>query len=259
VLYLFCLGIDFQWGGGEIQRHTGIYLRKLGPRLYRRVGNIRMASIPWRISRRLNTLDVVATHILIDPMVAMTNVPFLYRRSSVHVPCYGDIQVQAAYPTTLWDHTDSLCMSARFYSWTLHPVVLVLFVRVCDIPLVLLCNYIGEPPVLKAFQPLQRPREITLIYQDKYLEDVASWHDLSLQAPILKTLSDTIIIDQGTTSMRIRFTLESKHIRVLHKHIASKSFTCSIVHVPTGLDKPLSQSRLETQCLGVGSSPTHNG
>jgi hypothetical protein len=259
VLYLFCLGIDFQWGGGERQRHTGIYLRKLGPRLYCRVGNIRMASIPWKIARRLDTLDLVATHILIDPTVAMTNVPFLYRRSSVHVPCYGDIRVQAAYPTTLWDHTDSLYMSARFYAWTLHPVVLVLFVRVCDIPLVLLCDYIEEPPVLKAFQPLQRPRETTLIFQDKYLEDGAWWHDLSLQAPILKTLNDTVIVDQGTTSMRIRFTLESKHIRVLHKHIAAKSLTCSIVHVPAGLDEPSSQSRLETQRLGVGSSPTHNG
>jgi hypothetical protein len=112
VLYLFCLGIDFQWGGGEIQRHTGIYLRKLGPRLYCRLGNIRMASTPWRNSRRLSKFDVTATHILIDPMVVMTNVPFLYRMSSVHVPCYGDLQVDKAYPTNLWDHTDSLYMSA---------------------------------------------------------------------------------------------------------------------------------------------------
>ncbi|CAN9332000.1 unnamed protein product [Alternaria alternata] len=98
VLYLFCLGIDFQWGGGERQRHTGIYLRKLGPRLYRRVGNIGWQVFLGGSLEDWNTLDVVATHILIDPMVAMTNVPFLYRRSSVHVPCYGDIQVQAAYP-----------------------------------------------------------------------------------------------------------------------------------------------------------------
>lgn len=112
VVYLFYLGFDPQRGGGEEQRHIGIYLRKLGPRLYCRLGNIRMASTPWRNSRRLSKFDVTATHILIDPMVVMTNVPFLYRMSSVHVPCYGDLQVDKAYPTNLWDHTDSLYMSA---------------------------------------------------------------------------------------------------------------------------------------------------
>jgi hypothetical protein len=258
-VYLFCLGIDSQCGGGERQRHTGIYLRKLGPRLYCRLGNIRMASTPWKIARILSTLDVTATHILIDPMVAMTNVPFLYRMSSVHVPWYGDVRVDKAYPTSLWDHTDSLYMSARFYGWTLHPVVLVLSVRVCNVPLVLLCDYKVEPPVLKVFQPLQRPRETALIFQEKYREDGASWQDLFLQAPSLETLNNTVFIDQGTTSMRIRFNLESKHIRVLYKNIATKSLTCSIVHVPTGLDKPLSQSRLETERLGLGSSPTHDG
>ncbi|CAN9443244.1 unnamed protein product [Alternaria alternata] len=244
VVYLFYLGIDFQCGGGEKQRHTGIYLRKLGPRLYCRLGNIRMASTPCRIARGLSTLDVTATHILIDLVVAMTNVPFLYRMISVHIPCSGDLRVDKAYPTNLWDHTDSLYMSARFYGWTLHPVVLALSVRVCNVPLVLLCDHKVEPPVLKAFQPLQRPRETAIIFQEKYREDGASWQDLFLQAPSLETLNDTVFIDQGTTSMRIRFTLESKTIRVLYKNIAAKSLTCSIVHVPTCLDKPLNQSRL---------------
>jgi hypothetical protein len=174
VVYLFCLGIDSQYGGGERQRHAGIYLRKLGPRLYCRLGDTAMASIPWKNTRRLSTSDVTATHILIDPMVAMTNVPFLYRMSSVHVPWRGPVRVDKAYPTTLWDHTDSLYMSARFYGWTLHPVVLVISIRVCNVPLVLLCDYKVEPPVLKAFQPLQRPRETALIFQEKYREDGTS-------------------------------------------------------------------------------------
>jgi hypothetical protein len=259
VFYLFCLGKDSQYGGSERQRHTGIYLRKLGPRLYCRLGNVAMASIPWKTIRGLSTLDVTATHILIDPTVAITKVPFLYRMSSVHVPWRGPVRVDKAYPTTLWDHTDSLYMSARFYGWTLHPVVLALSVRVCNVPLVLLCDYKVEPPVLKAFQPLQRPRETALIFQEKYREDGASWQDLFLQSPSLETLNDTVFIDQGTTSMRIRFTLESKHIQVLYRKITAKSLTFSIVHVPTGLDKPLSQSRLETERLGLGSSPTHMG
>jgi hypothetical protein len=246
VVYLFCLGIDSQYGGGERQRHTGIYLRKLGPRLYCRLGNIAMASIPWKNIRGLSTLDVTATHILVDPTVAITNVPFLYRRSSVHVPWRGPIRVDKAYPTTLWDHTDSLYMSARFYGWTLHPVVLVLSIRVCNVPLVLLCDCKVEPSVLKVFQPLQRPHETAIMFQEKYREDGASWQDLFLQAPSLETLDDTVYIDQGSTSMRIRFTLESKHMRVLYKRITAKSLTFSIVHVPAGLDKPLSQSRLGT-------------
>ncbi|RYO20381.1 hypothetical protein AA0113_g705 [Alternaria arborescens] len=258
VVYLFCLGMSSQYGGYERRRHTGIYLRKLGPRLYCRLGNIAMASFPWKATRRLSTLDVTATHILIDPIVATTNVPFLYRMSSVHVPCPGNIRVDKAYPTTLWDHTDSLYMSARFYGWTLHPVVLALSIWVCNVPLVLLCDYKVEPPVLKAFQPLQRPRETALIFQEKYREDGTSWQDLFLQAPSLETLNDTVFIDQGATSMRIRFTLESKHIWVLYKKITAKSLTFSIVHVPAGLDKPLSQSRIETKRLGLGSSPTHN-
>ncbi|RYO03603.1 hypothetical protein AA0121_g13009 [Alternaria tenuissima] len=255
VVYLFCLGIDSQYGGGERQRHAGIYLRKLGPRLYCRLGDIAMASIPSKNTWGLSTLDVTATHILIDPMVAMTNVPFLYRMSPVHVP----FRVDKAYPTTLWDHTDSLYMSARLYGWTLHPVVLVLSIRICNVPLVLLCDCKEEPPVLKAFQPLQKPYESAVVFQEKNLEDGTSWQDLFLQAPTLETLDDTVLIDQGSTSMRIRFTLKSKHIRVLYKNIAAKCLTCSIVHVPTGLDKPLSQSRLETGRLGLESSPTHNG
>ncbi|KAH8627330.1 hypothetical protein IG631_17098 [Alternaria alternata] len=255
VVYLFCLGIDSQYGGGERQRHAGIYLRKLGPRSYCRLGNTEIASIPWKNTRRLSTLDMTATHILIDPMVAMTNVPFLYRMSSVHVPWRGPIQVDGAYPTTLWDHTDSLYMSARFYGWNLRPVVLVLFIRVCNVSLVLLC----DGTVLKAFQPLKRPHETAIVFQEKYREDAASWQDLFLQAPSLATLDDTVYIDQRSTSMRIRFTLESKYIRALYRRVTAKSLTFSIVHVPTGLDKPLSQSRLETERLGLGSSPTHNG
>ena len=244
VRYLFFLGADFQYGGGERRRCPGIYLRKLGPRLYCRIGNIAMASIPWGASQTLERLDVTASHILVDPMVALTKVPFRYRKSSVHVPWFRGVQVNEAYPTTLWDHTDCLFMSARLYTRNIHLVVLALSICVYDVPLILLCDYRVEPPVLKAFQPLQRPRETTIIFQEKYTEDGMTWQDLFLQAPGLETLEDTVFIDQGSTSMRIRFTFESKHMRVVCKIIVAKSLTFSIVHVPAGLDKPLSQSRL---------------
>ena len=43
VLYLFHLDADFQFGDDERLRSPGIYVRKLGPRLHCRLGNIAMA------------------------------------------------------------------------------------------------------------------------------------------------------------------------------------------------------------------------
>jgi hypothetical protein len=149
--YLWCLGREFQLDSGAIERFTGIYLRKLGPRLYCRPGNTAMASLPVKAVRKLTTLDVTATHILVDSKTAQTSMPSPYRLSTVHLPYSDSIRVEHAYPITLWDHTDNLCMIASFYGWTLHPVVLALSLRGYDFLVVLLCDYTVEPPVLKAF------------------------------------------------------------------------------------------------------------
>jgi hypothetical protein len=236
--YLWCLGRKFQLDAGPREKFIGIYLRKLGPRLYCRLGNTAMASLPVKAVRQLTILDVTATHILVDPKTAQTSMPSLYRMSTVHLPYSDGIRVEHAYPITLWDRTDNLYMTARFYGWTLHPVVLALYLRVYDFPVVLLCDYTVEPPVLKAFLRKDKPLQFANIFQERHREEGMSWADLYLQDPDMYTLDSTVFIHQGPTSIRMRFGLEAKNVHVLSKKTLTRSITVSMVHFPTWVNGP---------------------
>ncbi len=207
-LYLICLGalgfkrdMSVPTGSGPFRRDVGIYLRKIGPKLFCREGLFPLAGLKAEIEQ-IEIYEITEKCILLDPTTAITNVSSSFRNLAIHVPFHDAFQLQEAFPETLWDHTDRVFLRPKRYQWIKYPTVLVMrfSVRLINavVPLVLLCDYREAVPILKVFIPNTYPRESNIIFQQRYREEGIAWEDLEIQAPGIHALNDSTTMKIGT-------------------------------------------------------------
>jgi hypothetical protein len=138
---------------GTFCRDIGIYLCKIGPKLFCREGLLPLAGLKSEIEQ-IKMYDVTEKHLLLDPIAATINVSSSFRNVAIQVQFYDAFQLQGAIPETFWDHTDRLFLRPKRYRWITYPLMLAMRFSVrlinATVPLVLLCDYREAVPILKA-------------------------------------------------------------------------------------------------------------
>jgi hypothetical protein len=199
-LYFICLGLKFMsfpTESGTFRRDIGIYLRKIGPKLFCRDGLLPLAGLKSEIEQ-IKMYDVTEKYILLDPTAATINVSSSFRNLGIHVQFHDAFQLQEAIPETLWDHTDILFLRPQRYRFITSPLVLAMRFNVrlinTTVPLVLLCDYRKAVPILKVFNPNNYLQESRILFQQRYREEGITWEDLEIQAPCIRAFDDSTTV-----------------------------------------------------------------
>ena len=199
-LYYVCLGLrrnapasveyDYDWQGG-------IYLRKIGPKLFCRDGFLPLAGFGSKVEE-IAVYEVTDTYIFLDPTDTIAYASSSFRNLAIHVPSRNAYTLEDSFPNTLWDHTDRMFLRPKRYHGAMYPTVLTMTFSVTvdntSVPLVVLCDYREQDPVLKVFRPSEIDRETRIIFQQRYREEGLPWDDVEIQAPRICTLSDSTTV-----------------------------------------------------------------
>jgi hypothetical protein len=159
-------------------RDGGIYLRKVGPRLLCRDGDLPLDGFGPR-SSEISMQDFSDTYIYLDPTPRTYAVYLSYRKGAIHIPTMDDgiFSLQSARPELLWDPTDRLFLRSKAYSWVMYPMLLVMEFKLSGkdrytFSIIVLCTY-EQPdltPKLSVFSKEHHVRETAIILQRKHLE-----------------------------------------------------------------------------------------
>ncbi|KAK7182298.1 hypothetical protein DPSP01_007010 [Paraphaeosphaeria sporulosa] len=219
---------------GTFRRDVGIYLRKIGPKLFCREGLLPLAGLKTKIEQ-IEMYEVAEKYILLDPTPAITNSSLSFRNLAVHLPLHDAFQLREAIPETLWDHTDRVFLRPKRYHWIKHPIVLAMSFSVrlinATVPLVLLCDYREAVPILKVFNPNTYLQESKIIFQQKYREDGITWEDLEIQTPGIHALHDSTTMRIGTCLFVVSALLEKRTIQHLSHNVNVWSLFLTIIKV----------------------------
>jgi hypothetical protein len=180
----------------------GIYLRKLGPKLFTRDLTLPLAGFgDNKVSVIHHLEDVSDFYILMDPKPNILKISFW--NCSLHIPPNESLEIVDTIPETLWDVTNRLFLKPKPYSWTRYPMVIAMTFRgkilgetMC---LVVLCDYRGDytnrgnetSPSCKVFWKGDYPREEALIFRGRDRENSIYWPQLEIDAPHILQLSST--------------------------------------------------------------------
>jgi len=190
----------------------GIYLRKVGPKLFYRDGRLPLTGFGENMFRQVCLFDATDYYILIDPITADAASLSTFRDSAVHVPFDDIFRLEVTFPNSLWDVTDRVFLRPKPYSWARYPMVMALAFhgtlagRV--VHLVVLCDYRKQVPIGKVFMRSQYCRQAAVIFQGRYRNDSIYWADLEMQAPNILLLSNCVEIRLGNQTFRISASFE---------------------------------------------------
>ncbi|KAK8851754.1 HET-like protein [Apiospora arundinis] len=208
-LYLLVLGLDHS-------QKLGIYLRKIGPKLFCRVGRISLAGIGRHKCRQTAIYSVNETRLLMDSTPVHTRTWQRFRQNALYVPANPEFKLQQAIPGTLWDRADSVFLKPEQYSWVKYSMVLAMIFQgnlsITPTTLVVLCDYRREPPDFKIFAWDEYPREAALIFQEKYREDTMSWEDLGIIAPAVLATGNSLGIQTQSGLQHVSVSYARKFV-----------------------------------------------
>ncbi|KAI1853991.1 hypothetical protein JX266_001132 [Neoarthrinium moseri] len=186
--YAIYLGMD------SAAQAVGIYLRKIGPRLFYRDVDLSMAGVGVGDDAIVDNLDIPDYHILIDPVMHPTRLAIPFRDGALHVPSSQYFTICDAIPTELWDHMGNIFLKPKPYQWCQHITVLGVAVQFrlggVTVPMVVLCD-------------CRIRRQVKLLSGDKIHVFAASlfggrnrrtsveWRELEIEAPDLMEMGNT--------------------------------------------------------------------
>lgn len=228
--YLLFLGRDTQVSDGG-----GIYLRKIGPRLFYRDGRFPLAGFGGNEVKQLDLFDVTDYYILINPITANL-ISSKFRDCAVHVP-FGDVfRLEDTVPETLWDLTDRVFLRPKPYAWTRYPMAIAMAFhgtlagRV--VHLVVLCDYRNQVPICKVFRRDKYSRQAAMIFQGRYRSESILWADLETQAPENFLLSNCVEIRVGNEVFSISASFERGIVESISREVELFSLNFNIARRP---------------------------
>jgi len=235
-------------GGPEILRYQinlgtdlsstdgGIYLRKVGPRLFYRDGKFSLAGFWGDEIHQVRLFDYTDYYILIDPITANSPSLFTFRDCAVHVPFDDIFTLEDTVPETLWDVTDFVFLRPNSYSWTRYPMVLAMAfygtLAGRAIHLIALCDYRKEVPICRVFRRSQYHRQAAMIFQGKYRTESIYWADLAMQAPEILLLSNCVEIRVGNQVFSITVSFEKGIVESISPKVELFSLSFDLARRP---------------------------
>jgi hypothetical protein len=208
----------------------GIYLRKIGPKLFQRDG--KLAGFGLNDVNQIHVFDTTDYYILIDPITSGGISSSTFRNCALHVPFDPIFELDNPVPRTLWDITDRTFLRPKPYHGTRYPMVLAMrfFGRLegALVYLVVLCDYRGPVPVGKVFRPGQYPRQETIIFRARNRNESVYWEELEIEEPgflLLGNYADVVVGNQG---FRISVLFEKRIVESIAKDVSLFSLKLDI-------------------------------
>jgi hypothetical protein len=217
VRYIIILGLSSSTFYG------GIYLRKIGPKLFQRDWEFALAGFGLNDIEQIDLFDATDYYILIDPITSGTISSSTFRNCALHVPLDPIFELENPIPRTLWDITDRTFLRPKPYCWTRYQMVLAMrfFGRLEGelVTLVVLCDYRESVPVGKVFLPGQYPRQESIIFGTRNRNESVYWEELEMEEPgllLLGTYADVVV---GNQEFRISVLFEKRIVESISKDV----------------------------------------
>jgi hypothetical protein len=205
----------------------GIYLRKLGPRLFYRDtlpdGTSPLAG--FGDSEFIDTgaeEDTSEFYILIDQNQKTSTQAFL--DCALHIPPNflkdNGFEIRDAVPQTLWDVTNRVFLRPRPHSWARYPTLIAMNIAgMVDnqlLELVLLCDYrkAAVNPTCRLFVSGSHPREEDILFRGPNRNESIYWSQFQFDCPEILKLSNKIEGTKGGKRVCISAWFEKKKVKV---------------------------------------------
>ncbi|KAF1962506.1 HET-domain-containing protein [Byssothecium circinans] len=206
-LYLLYLGANALSVGQSYLDRTGqgIFLRKISPGLFCRVGKRPLSgSCNWDYSRTHGYKEI---HVVIDPMPAIAKAYSAFRKDAIHIPPDERFSIDMVIPERLWDSTDRIILLPKRQSWAKYSMVIAMRCSVkvdCTYEdLVVLCDCREESPELKVFKARLYPIEADFIFQWRHQELSLPWEELLSFAPRIAHIGVSVTVHADTLCFRL--------------------------------------------------------
>ena len=192
----------------------GIYLRKIGPKLFVRDLILPLAGFAdTRFSQKRVLDDVTDYYILTDSKANVSHLSF--RTSALHIASDDIFKLEDTVPETLWDVTDKVFLKPKPYSWIRYPMVIALEFRGSllgeNLELVVFCQYKeGDSfPKCKVFWKGSFPREEAIIFQQRRnRQESIHWSQFEIDAPHILGLNNNVERRVGKKIIKVRAYFE---------------------------------------------------
>jgi hypothetical protein len=182
----------------------GIYLRKLGPQVFCRVGTLYSGRLHEdSLGHPSQQHHVTSAYVLTDPQSTQAESLAL-----IAVAIKNPFRLDLAIPKTLWNDSDKYFFNPkRLFTDYCHMVLALRFkVQLMGHLLrtiIVLCDHRSFPPKFRVFDQQDYPRPAKTIFQLQNQEESISWEDLDNMAPELMSLSHSATVIDGIDSFRI--------------------------------------------------------
>ena len=179
----------------------GIYLRKLGPKLFYRAlipdGTLSLVGFGGsEFSGTCFVEEKTEFYILIDQNQKISSQAFL--DCALHIPPYHGFELRDAVPHTLWDVTNRVFLKPRPGDGVRYPIVIAAafggMVHNQFLELVLLCDYRLEVtfPICRVFQKGSYPRQEEMLFQGPNRNESIYWSQFQYDYPKVLQIGNTI-------------------------------------------------------------------
>lgn len=200
---------------GDLTTSSGICLRKVGPKLFRKDPEFSMVFFQGSEIGRRRLFYATDIYVIIDWDESKNLLSKSFRTRAIHVPETDIFSLQDAIPETLWDPSDRMLLKPQPYKWSRYQIVLAMrfTAAIPDTPeLVVLCDAREYPPKAVLCVSQDQCRIEDLLFRGSRREDSMPWFDLELHAPSIRELSDTIKVDTDSKSYTISVSLRQQRL-----------------------------------------------
>jgi hypothetical protein len=218
---------------GQSSTMGGIYLRKMGPKLFCRDGSFALAGFGSEVDQ-INLIDATGYYIVIDPKAAMGNTTMMFRHRALHIPSSDTFALGATVPEVLWDASDRVFLRPNLYGWTGYPTVIAMkFEGVLAgqiVRLVVVCDYRSrdEVPTCKVFRQDRYQCQEAKIFEGRNRNESIYWADLEFEE--LGDHDNYVDIRVGKSIFRVLVSFEEKIVESISSRyeVFSLCFTISM-------------------------------
>jgi len=183
---------------------VGIYLRKIGPKLFCRDGRLplvvpREDNVQGEVG---NMVDVEEDYYIFVDAFYQENWYVTFRDRAIHIPVDSRFVIGRTVPETLWDLTDRVFLRPCSYGWSTYFMVIAVEISCYvgiwarNIEFVLLCDFReeepGRVPICKLFEKGQYPLQEARLFRGQNRSESVPWEQIEIEAPSLRQLSNRL-------------------------------------------------------------------
>jgi hypothetical protein len=194
----------------------GIYLRKIGPKLFTRDWTLPLLGLGPNGFHALRRLENVTDYyILTEPKANISDI--ILRYGALHVPSNDTFKADDAVPETLWDVTNCAFLKPKLQASSRYPMVIAIafhgILSGKDMRLVVLCDYRndrGDLPICRVFWEGDYPHEEAMIFQEQNRTEGIYWSQLEIDAPHILQLKNSVEKKAGSRVHNIAVVFEKR-------------------------------------------------